>query len=435
MTTSKSAIQSEINLNEIFFCAVNAVQAKTIFQSNNFRIVKDGESENIKLSFNNNDISFDISGDRQCHLVGFGKGVFGMAHAIGNVLGERLKYGILSVPFGTGKQFYNIKLHSTIEVFEGAENNLPDSSAERTAKRIVSFVEKLTERDVLFVLVTGGGSALLPLPCAGVTLEEKRTIIKQLASKGANISDINHVRIDLSRTKGGKLAESAKNIGTVIALILSDTIGDSIDLVASGPTVTFKSYEPSSIAVLKRYELWKALPAHIKHAIIENSKLKLETRKNVFNLLIANNQTAIDAARNQAEKQHLPAIVLSTAIDGTVHELSDAYIQLAKLIKQKQKEQLSVDQFQLELLTLQQIFHMRDSFLININEFIANAKTNENGFCLIGGGEPTVKITGNGIGGRNQELALRFSQSCFYEELLHDVQLLSAGTDGIDGME
>lgn len=429
-----STVASEVNLPKIFRCGVNSVLPKTIFRPENFQIIGDNSRhEQVKCKFNDVDGLVDIvGGGRQCHLVGFGKGVFGMADAVSTLLGDRLKSGILSVPFGTVDKFQSIKLDN-VTVYEGARNNLPDESAAANARKIVDFIGKLTKSDVLFVLITGGGSSLLTFPCDGVTVDEKCTIVKHLASKGADINDINRVRIDLSQTKGGKLAASAKRVGSVISFIISDIIDDPIHLLASGPTVISNMDEITSKMVLEKYALWDTLPAHIQNAIMQNSQLKLPPQTNVTNFVIANNQIAVEAAIKQAKEQEKPAISMSTRIEGTVRVVAEAYIKLATAVRQLQRSMIDTNEFHATLDSLQIILRANANFTKDLLDVVMGESASANGFCLIAGGEPTVEITGNGIGGRNQELALRFARSCYTNELLHGVQLLSAGTDGIDG--
>lgn len=428
-----STVASEVNLRKIFRAGVDSVLPKTIFGREHFQIVvDDARHEQVRCKFNDINVLIDIAGgNKHCHLVGFGKGVFGMAEAICNVLGDRLKSGILSVPFGTVRKFQNIKL-CNVTVCEGARNNLPDESAAATAKNIVEFVGGLNETDVLFVLITGGGSALLPLPCDGVTLAEKCAIVKQLASKGADINDINRVRIDLSKTKGGKLAANAKRTGSVISFIISDIIDDPIHLIASGPTVISDGDATTSKMVLERYALWDSLPVHIQNAITTNSVARLPPQANIANVIIANNKTAVQAAIGQAKEQNIPAIALSTRVDGTVAVVSKAYIELAEAVNRLRRKLIGTSEFLASVRPLETILHTSPSLAEELLEVVLASGVG--GFCLIAGGEPTVEITGNGTGGRNQELALRFSQCCYTNELLHGVQLLSAGTDGIDGM-
>lgn len=432
----KMSAESVLNdLKSLFACGVSAVQPEHIFRADNFAI--DKSASKIICNFNENRVTIDISGNKRCHLVGFGKAVYGLASQLSKVLGERLESGILSVPLNIQKNFGNIQLPSVVKVFEGAANNLPDENAEKAAQQIVAFVKTLSKDDVLFVLISGGGSALLPLPCKGVSLHEKLDIIKKLAGKGATIVDINRVRIDLSETKGGKLANCARNAGTVVTFIISDIIGDPIELIASGPTVSTQKLptEERSVDVLKRFDLWDTLPAHIQKAINENaSALNVPKPENIQNFIIANNEIAVNAVATEAKQRKFKEIVLSTKIEGNVSEISKAYFELSKSVQAFKYGHINDDQFLRLITNLRETLSIRDHFLSNIKQIVNESKAERKAICIIGGGEPTVEVTGNGIGGRNQELALRFSQLSFTDDLTQDVLLLSAGTDGIDGM-
>lgn len=423
-------------LKKIFLCGVDAVQPKTIFHGNKFQIIQNNGKEIIKCRFDNtkDNVYIDIT-TKQCHLIGFGKAVFGMGFEINSVLGDRLKSGLLSVPFGTVNKFKEIKMPSKLQVFEGAKNNLPDEDAVKATKEIVKFVTDLGDNDILFVLISGGGSALLPLPCDGISLKEKCEIIKQLTKRGASINDLNRVRIDLSETKGGKLANYAKNANKVITFIISDIINDPMPLIASGPTVSpIEDVNISSIEILKNYGLWSSLATHIQNVLLTNSQRKVTIPSNTTNLIIANNQSAVNAAIIEAQANNLPSFTLSTTLNGTVKQLSVAYANLAKFIRQYQCNKSTDDELKANLLTLKSMLNFRENFIDALLKFLqCESKGVSNGFCVIAGGEPTVEITGTGIGGRNQELALRFSLNCFQDELLQSVLLLSAGTDGIDG--
>lgn len=421
------------DLNEIFLCGVSAVQPKHIFQSKCFCI--NDTKTSIVCQFNESRVEVDLR-DRQCHLVGFGKAVFGMASELSGVLGERLMSGIISVPLHTIEKFSQIQLPASIQVLEGAKNNLPDAAAESAAIKIMEFVDNLNKNDILFVLISGGGSALLPLPCAGVTLDEKLDVIKKLANKGATISDINRVRIDLSQTKGGKLAAiGAKRTHRVIGLIISDIIGDPLDLIASGPTVIkSEKNKISSIDVLKHYDLWNTLASNIQNAITANSTTKIHLEaKNVENLIIANNTIAVNAALNAIKEKNSLGMILSKQIDGNVSEISQMYFKLAEAIQKFKHRKIDENKFVDQITSTQRTLKFEKNFLDNVLELIAQSEAEAKDFCLIGAGEPTVEVIGNGLGGRNQELALRFSRKCFDDKLLHNVWLLSAGTDGIDG--
>lgn len=421
------------DLKALFSCGVSAVQPKNLFRPDNVCI--DEKESKIICNFNENRVTIDISSNRRCHLVGFGKAVYGMANELAKVLGERLESGIISVPLNIQNHFDHIQLPNCINVFEGAKDNLPDENAQRAAFEIVRLAKRLTKNDVLFVVISGGGSALLPLPCEGVTLDEKLTIIKSLASKGATITDINRVRIDLSQTKGGKLANCAMNAGTIITFIISDIIGDPIHLIASGPTVMQSSAnDECSIDVLKRFDLWKSIPEHIQSVLVKQATTSNSFRtENVQNIIIANNEIAVNAIVQQLNENKLLGIVLSTTIEGDVAELSSAYFELTKSIESFKYGQIDDKQFLQQLVKLRQTLHIRNSFLSNIVDIVHQSNGEQIDFCVIGAGEPTVRVVGNGRGGRNQELAARYSQLSFDDNMTQDVLFLSAGTDGIDG--
>lgn len=431
---SKKAMLPVSILNDLFLCGVSAVQPKNIFRSENVSI--NSVESKIVCNFNGKQVAIDISGDKRCHLVGFGKGVYGMANELSKLLGKRLESGIISVPKNIQMTFSDIQLPAVVRIFEGAKNNLPDENAERAALEIVNLAKKMNSDDVLFVLVSGGGSALLPLPCKGVSLGEKTNIIKKLASKGAKITDINRVRSDLSRTKGGKFALYARNASAVVTFIISDIIGDPLHLIASGPTVSDNfDYPESSVDILKRYNLWNSLPEHIAKILIDQTCIAKDIPKveNVHNMIIANNEIAVNAVLQEVAARNLKGIILSTEIEGNVHDLSMAYFELSKIIQMFLNDQINKNRFLQQLTNLRAMLCIRDNFFENIVYILNDSKSNPIDLCIIAAGEPTVTITGTGAGGRNQELALRFSQLSFQDELMQGVYLLSAGTDGIDG--
>lgn len=434
---SKTTMASEKIIDELkvlFSHGVSAVQPENIFCAKNISVNE--KESTIDCNFNGNHVNINIDNNKRCHLVGFGKAVYGMASELSKVLGERLESGIISVPLNIHENFEDIHLPAKIKVFQGAKNNLPDADAELAASKIVEFTKTLNENDILFVLISGGGSALLPLPCNGVALSEKLETIKKLANKGATITDINRVRIDLSQTKGGKLSHCARNAGTVISFIISDIVGDPIDLIASGPTViqSKRSEHESSVDVLRRYGLWTSLPERIQKIISENAAAQsVPNVENAQNIIIANNEIAVNSVMQKINSDKLIGIILSTEIQGNVAEISDAYFNLCKSIDNFKYGKLNENEFREQLAKLREVLNMREDFLKNIVQIVNQSKAEQIDLCVIGAGEPTVEVTGSGIGGRNQELALRFSQLSFDDNLTQDVLLLSAGTDGIDG--
>lgn len=420
-------------LKNIFLFGVNAVKAESLFRKENIHISDD--SSNIICNFNNHPYTINVE-NKQCHLVGFGKAVYSMAFECSKVLGNQLKSGILNVPLKTIETFPDIRLPATIQVYECAKNNLPDTDAEYFALKIFNYVHCLGENDVLFIMVSGGGSALLPLPCDGVTLLQKQELIKSLANKGATINEINRVRIDLSKTKGGKLAFCAKRAHTVLAFIISDIIGDPLDLIASGPTVlkSIKSGQ-SPIDILKKFEMWETLAENIKEAIIKsaNTQQNYDDISNIKNILIANNVMMVCAVSEYLKRHNIPSIVLSTGIEGNVTEISKAYYELCENIQLFRRNKIGDVVFEKRNKTLTTTLRIRDSFFSEIKQIICESIAQGTDLCVIVAGELTVNVIGSGLGGRNQELALRFSKLCYANSSLRNIWLLASGTDGIDG--
>ncbi|KAJ8976169.1 hypothetical protein NQ317_002057, partial [Molorchus minor] len=173
---------------------------------------------------------------KPCHVVGFGKAVLGMATELESLLGEQLEGGVVTVPEGIFEK-YQRPSGSKIEYIEGAKGNLPDEEAVKGAVKIRNLAQRLQEDDLLIVLISGGGSALLPLPVSPITLEEKVDVIKKLAKSGADIRELNSLRKRISVLKGGGLAELAYPC-KIISLVLSDIVGDPLDFIASGPTIS-----------------------------------------------------------------------------------------------------------------------------------------------------------------------------------------------------
>lgn len=336
----------------------------------------------------------------------------------------------MSAPINAQK-FQKISSVSKIKVFEGAIDNLPDQNSLQAAREIKSKVQSLTENDILLVIITGGGSALLPLPIEPITLDEKSTLIKQLSRAGATINDLNTVRIAISQVKGGKLALSGKNAHRIISLVISDIIDDPLNLIASGPTIPFEKPSKSPQEILEKFNLLSTLSASIAEVIQTNEENQdiPETIKNSDVFLIGNNRIAIEAAMNKAKSLNLIPVFLSSKVKGNVVEISRAYFELAVAVKNYSK----CDEFEKKIAEISSTLSAQSNFA---NDLVAALEAkSSSGICIISGGETTVTVTGNGLGGRNQELALRFTKLCHDANTssLNDLLMLSAGTDGFDG--
>ncbi|XP_055985371.1 glycerate kinase [Sorex fumeus] len=386
------------------------------------------------------DRSFQLQ--RNLYLVGFGKAVLGMAAAAEELLGQHLVQGVISVPKGiraalenAGKQEMLLKPNSRIQVFEGAEDNLPDRDALRAALAIRQLAEGLTADDLLLVLISGGGSALLPAPIPPITLEEKQTLTKLLAARGATIQELNTIRKALSQLKGGGLAQAAYP-AQVVSLILSDVVGDPLEVIASGPTVASAHNVQDCLHILNRYGLRASLPRSVKTVLAQadSDPRGPHSCGHVLNVIIGSNSLALAETQQQAEALGYRAVVLTTAMQGDVKCVARFYRLLACVAGARLSTEAGAEasmEEEAELRELGAELQLPDLQLKDALEAVAEAR---GPICLLAGGEPTVQLQGSGKGGRNQELALRVGAELGGRPLGPvDVLFLSGGTDGRDG--
>jgi len=328
-------------------------------------------------------------------LIGFGKASPLMSKAIEDDLGDLLANGVIVTKYGHSVPGNR---DSKITTYE-AGHPMPDENGVRAANEIVKVLNKADMNTLVVCLISGGGSALLAAPYGDITLDDKKEVTGMLLNAGADIYELNTVRKHISAVKGGRLAVSAKP-ATIISLILSDVMGDRLDVIASGPTAPDKTTYKDADAVLRKYHLEGRLPSRVAETIDKGMRgLMPETPKDgdpvfqrVSNIIIGNNKMATDAARKAAELSGYRTTVLSNELSG---EASIVARELArKAIEYKQ------------------------------------SLTPGDKACLITGGETTVTVRGNGKGGRNTELALAFGLEI---QGLPGITFLSAGTDGTDG--
>ncbi|XP_007239342.3 glycerate kinase [Astyanax mexicanus] len=391
--------------------------------------------------------SFRLSNN--LHLVGCGKAVLGMAAEAERIVGDHLVQGLISVPHGIqetlqhhGKQNMLLGSSSRIKVMEGAKHNLPDANAQKSAESIRELVSSLTERDLLLVLISGGGSALLPAPVPPITLQEKQDVTRRLAAAGATIQELNTVRRALSLLKGGGLARCAYP-AQVVSLVLSDVIGDPLDLIASGPTVQSEVHPEEVWSILERYNLSVSLPSSVKEALNKSSSSQGEGESgkrtqdstagdHVLNSVIGSNTIALECAGRRARELGLRTVVLSPGVCGDVRTVARLYGLLSQYACSPGKEP------PLEL--QEQILKVGPEAGVESWDLCRTMKLLEEGreegwcaTCLLAGGEPTVQLTGKGRGGRNQELALRVGLELSAGSMKNPAVFLSGGTDGQDG--
>lgn len=427
---SKHNMSTEQVIRNIFIKSIESVSSKSIFA--------DTEVQKLLINADSNVEEHLSKKCKQYHVIGLGKAVIGMAVQIQKLPKFKNISGIVSVPKGTAEKFKDydeMKLspESRIQVKEGAENNLPDEDAEQTAKEIKRLAGRMTSEDILFVLISGGGSALLPLPIPPITLVEKCDLIKNLANRGATIQELNTVRINLSDIKGGKLAYHARNAHKIISLIISDIVGDPLELIASGPTAPFRFDKHAVLTIIKKFDLLDTLPSSILEVLSRHSEPPVIPQANIFNHIIGSNSIAIERARQEAIAAGYTPIILSSAIEGSVQDLSIFYSKLCETVMKFKNSFISEDDFRQNFNCMQPTFQIKPTF---VNEIIDSVRNGNQTICVIGGGEPTVNITGSGKGGRNQELPLRISHELSksqHKSLFENVLFLSGGTDGIDG--
>lgn len=336
---------------------------------------------------------YDLRRFRNIHVIGAGKAGGLMAAALEDILGDRLTGGLVNVKYG-----HTVPLKKVVLVEAG--HPIPDEAGVGGARRMVELLADTHENDLVFCLLSGGGSALLPLPVDGITLEEKQAVTGQMLACGATINELNTVRKHISRVKGGQLARIAAP-ARVVGLLLSDVIGDPLDVIASGPTVPDASTFSDCRAIIDRYNLNDELPESVnKHITAGENGHILETPGSddpvfdrVENILIANSSQAMEAAHRKAGDLGYQSIILSGSIDGETREIARVYAAMAREIR--------------------------------ISGHPAPPPV-----CIISGGETTVTLRGKGKGGRNQEFVLAAAPGI---SGLDNIVIFSAGTDGTDG--
>ncbi|HYA14472.1 MAG TPA: glycerate kinase [Syntrophales bacterium] len=334
---------------------------------------------------------------RKLYVISFGKAAYSMTKAVADLADDLLTEGIMVTKYG---HVLESGISDKIAIFEAA-HPLPDFQGVLATEKIIALLEEAERQTLVVCLISGGGSALLVAPHKDISLSEKQEVTRLLLKAGANIHELNTVRKHLSRIKGGRLAEIAYP-ATVLSLILSDVIGDPLDVIASGPTAPDQTTFRDALKVINFYGLGNKIPEKARLILVQGTRGEIsETPKEgnpvfarVQNIIVGNNIKAIEAAKKEAEGQGYQAIIISTELKG---EARDVAVWLAdKAIEASQK-------------------------LIG---------ESQGKICLISGGETTVIVLGNGLGGRNMELALAFAQEIKGKK---GIILLSAGTDGTDG--
>ncbi|KAL5015435.1 hypothetical protein ScPMuIL_009705 [Solemya velum] len=382
---------------------------------------------------------------KNVYVVGFGKAVSGMARAIDDLLHDHIIKGIISIPVGSsehltmkGKSDLLVGENSKIEVHEGAEQNLPDEAAVRASLAIRDLVSDLTEEDVLIVLISGGGSALLTAPCPPITLRDMITVTRMLSTAGATIFELNTIRKNLELLKGGKLLEMALP-AKVISLVLSDVVGDQLDMIASGPTQPNFSSAEECLKIIEKYDLGNKVPT----SIIEFIQKKVEsgvrpavpsdTWPGTTSIIGSNDFATTIACSKAAELGYFP-FLMGNSLEGEANTVGQMFGKLAKFISlsfTSQPNNSRVKALQAELIGK---FDVPKSTLSSISSLISKAFSAGHGICLVSGGETVVNVKGTGTGGRAQQMVLSTAvQLNEFSFTNCHVEFLSGATDGMDG--
>src|SRR3972149_9092707 len=326
-------------------------------------------------------------------VIGAGKATSPMARAIEGIFEVRIDEGIIIVKYG------HTQLLRRIRQIEGS-HPLSDLNGVRGTKDVMDILKRADKKTLIICLISGGASSLLVSPFEDLSLEDKRTVTELLLKAGATINELNAVRKHLSNVKGGRLAEMA-HPATLVTLVLSDVIGDRLDVIASGPTVPDSTTFKDAIGVLRKYKLEDKIPVRVAKVLKDGLEGKIEETpkggeeffKKTRTFIAGGIKEALDAAKEKAQSMGFATAIMTSELQGEAREAARDLAARAREAK---------------------------------NTLGSGDKPR----CLLSGGETTVTVKGNGVGGRNQELALAFAIEI---EGRKGITMLSAGTDGTDG--
>lgn len=344
------------------------------------------------------DLGEVVRSARRVLVLGAGKAGAAMSAAVEAALADQLAKlsGWVNVPANAVRPLQKIHLHAA----RPAAVNHPTPEGVIGAREILRLAQEAAADDVALCLLSGGGSALLPAPASGLTLADKQTVTKLLHACGATINEMNTVRKHLSAIKGGRLAQAFRG-KALYSLIISDVIGDPLDVIASGPTAADPTTFADALGVLERYGLREQAPSAAREYLAQGAAGQhAETLKtlpaSIHNLIVGNNAKALAAADSKARSLGYHVLNLGSSIEG---ETREAALVLAGVARAIRNQGVPVP---------------------------APA-------CLLSGGETTVTLGGNpGKGGRNQEFVLA-ALTHLGAEGMRGVTILSGGTDGEDG--
>jgi glycerate 2-kinase len=337
-------------------------------------------------------LDFSLETINNIFVIGAGKASALMAYEVEKVIGDRITAGHVVVKYG-----HSCKLNY-INISEAGHPE-PDSNGFRASVEILGIAERAKGNDLVICLLSGGGSALLPDYPEGSSPEEIKKTNTLLVNSGASIKEINAVRKHISRIKGGQLARRVYP-ATLVSLILSDVPGDPLDVIASGPTSPDPTTYQQALDVLENFDLvFKTPEGLLKHLRDGAAGDNPETPKegdmifnSTHNLLMGTNRMALEASKLKALDYNINALIVDDQLQGDTTSVAEYIVETSLKFQEDKNEVKPV--------------------------------------CLLFGGETTVKMTGKGLGGRNQHLALLCA---LLLENHQGITILSAGTDGTDG--
>ncbi len=363
--------------------------------------------------------TFNLAVYERVYLAAFGKAAPRMAETLARILGDNLTRGVVvSSEAGAGRI-------GPLEYIKGS-HPLPDDGSVEGARRILEMASGAGEKDLFFICISGGGSALLCLPVEGISLEEKRRVTHALLNAGATINELNAVRKHLSAIKGGRLAQAAFP-AAVVNLVISDVLDNELETIASGPSHWDPTTFRDARIVLEKYHLWEKIPMsvrdHIGRGVQGGAAETIKETDPIFESLhtfvVGDNTAALRAAEEEAQRLGFETLVLTSSDRGEARKAAANYV----------------------------------SFLASM---ACGAASQKKPLCFLAGGELTVSVTGSGVGGRNTEFVLAaaleagkgdladiFCAGRRWDRSPREVEIeglrplewliLSAGTDGIDG--
>ncbi|HKK99154.1 MAG TPA: glycerate kinase [Desulfotignum sp.] len=335
----------------------------------------------------------DLERIRHIYVAGAGKASAAMADQVEQLLGPRIRDGVVITKYGHGMPLAHCRVME-------AGHPVPDAKGLEGASALLEMVSQAGPEDLILCLISGGASALTPAPASGITLADKQDTTRILLGCGATIHEINTIRKHLSRIKGGRLCAAA-NKAQVVSLILSDVVGDDLDIIGSGMTAPDTGYFSDCRAILEQHRIWDTVPetvrqriqAGIKGSISDTPKPGDPLFSKVSNHVVGSLSDALTAAEKEAGRRGFTPLVLSSMIQGEAREAAGFLCAIAREIR-------------------------------------TSGRPVAPPACLLSGGETTVTIKGKGKGGRNTELALAGAMNLAGT---NGIVLLSAGTDGTDG--